>query len=156
MSTKTFKLALLFFRQNNIWFFVQCSQLNRRGFYISVNGCHYNNIIQSKVNGTNGAVAEDHRNYSDYRLYSLVVTYTEPMNNGVDSKTIDDLKKEKIDASAYIRYYDANGKERIFYNDYKKNSYYGGCLCSFNQALSQLTLPKPDKPFVPKSNEDND
>lgn len=75
-----------------------------------------------------GVVKWDHRNYDDYRLYTLVVTYDDEESA---------LKKDKkIDARAYLRYYDANGKLRVFYNNYRNNMYYGGCLCSFNQAMS--------------------
>ena len=67
---------------------------------------------------------DDHRNFSNYRLYTLVVTYEGTSANKITNK---------IDARSYIRYIDANGKERIFYNDYRKNMYYGGCMCSFKQ-----------------------
>ena len=69
-------------------------------------------------------VLDDHRNFSNYRLYTLVVTYEGTSANKITNK---------IDARSYIRYIDANGKERIFYNDYRKNMYYGGCMCSFKQ-----------------------
>ncbi|MBQ5399453.1 MAG: hypothetical protein IIU14_08495 [Ruminococcus sp.] len=83
-----------------------------------------------------GTIKDDHRNFTNYRLYTLVVTY-----EGESS----DKKDKKIDARSYIRYYDANGKLRVFYNDYKKNMYFGGCLCSFNQ-VSAMALPQdPDK-----------
>ena len=88
----------------------------------------------TNVNCTKGTgkIAKDHRNFTDYRLYTLVVTY--------DDADSADKKAEKIDARSYIRYYDANGKLRVFYNDYKKNMYYGGCMCSFNQ-VSSMALP---------------
>ena len=44
-----------------------------------------------------------------------------------------------IAARSYLRYYDANGKLRVFYNDYKNNAgntYYGGCMCSYDQIYS--------------------
>ena len=86
-------------------------------------------IYVTNVNCTKGtgSIKNDHRNFRDYRLYTLIVTY-----EGDDA----DKKNQKIDARAYLRYTDANGKERIFYNNYKKNLYYGGCLSSFNQAKS--------------------
>ena len=86
-------------------------------------------IYVTNVNCTKGtgSIKNDHRNFGDYRLYTLIVTY-----EGDDA----DKKNQKIDARAYLRYTDANGKERIFYNNYKKNLYYGGCLSSFNQAKS--------------------
>ena len=82
------------------------------------------------VTESSGVVKWDHRNYGDYRLYTLVVTY-------YDEESAD-KKDKKIDARAYLRYYDANGKLRVFYNNYRNNMYYGGCLCSFNQALSAV------------------
>lgn len=78
---------------------------------------------RQKATANNGIVKLDHRNFDAYRLYTLVVTYDE---------NTQDRKGDKIDARAYIRYYDANGKLRVFYNDYKKNMYYGGCLCSYD------------------------
>lgn len=80
----------------------------------------------TNVNCTKGTgqIAKDHKNFDKYRLYSLVVTY-----EGADA----DKKEKKIDARAYLRYTDANGKIRVFYNDYKKSLYYGGCLCSYAQ-----------------------
>lgn len=86
----------------------------------------------SKVKATaaSGIVTQDHKNYNDYRLYTLVVTY-----EGDSSSK----KDEKIDARAYLQYYDANGKLRVFYNDYDNAegvSFYGGCMCSYNQVLN--------------------
>ena len=76
-------------------------------------------------NNNPGVVKWDHRNFTDYRLYTLVVTYDdEESRNSLD---------KKINARAYMRYYDANGKLRVFYNTYKANTYFGGCMCSFNQ-----------------------
>ena len=79
------------------------------------------------TNNNSGVVLKDHRNFDNYRLYTLVVTYddTDPAS----------YKGEKIAARAYFRYYDANGKLRVFYNTYKK-SMYSGCMCSFNQAYA--------------------
>ncbi len=34
-------------------------------------------------------------------------------------------------ARSYIRYVDANGIERIYYNNYTGTSFYGGCSTSF-------------------------
>lgn len=56
----------------------------------------------------------------------MVVTY--------EGESINHIS-DKLDARAYLRYYDANGKLRVFYNIYNKNRYYGGCMCNFIQAL---------------------
>ena len=73
-------------------------------------------------------IAKDHRNFGAYRLYTLVVTY----DGDSASK-----KDENLVARAYIRYYDANGKLRVFYNTYRK-SMYSGCMCSYNQISAML------------------
>ena len=78
-----------------------------------------------------GVIKEDHRNCTDYRLYTLVVTY-----DG-DSAT---RTSDRIDARSYIRYYDANGWLRVFYNDYENEDYFGGCMCSFDQ-ISNMETP---------------
>ena len=79
-----------------------------------------------------GVVTYDHRNYTNYRLYTLVVTYED-----------DDAgkKDQRIAARSYIRYYDGNGKLRVFYNDYGNADYFGGCMCSFNQ-VSGMAIPQ--------------
>ena len=64
------------------------------------------------VNG--GVVALDHRNFDNYRLYTLIVTY----ENDEESKS------KTLDARSYMRYYDANGKLRVFYNNYNNNASY--------------------------------
>ena len=108
------------------------------------NDCRYitNVNCTSKVNGvTNGVVAEDHQNYGSYRLYTLVVTY-----EGDDANS----KDKKIAARSYIRYYDANGLLRVFYNTYKKNMY-SGCMCSFNM-ISGMAISQAE----PESTQEQD
>ena len=76
-------------------------------------------------------VALDHRNFDNYRLYTLIVTY----ENDAESKT------KPLDARSYMCYYDANGKLRVFYNNYNDNaSYYGGCMYSFDQVSRMNSL----------------
>ena len=87
--------------------------------YISNVNC----TSKQKTTEKTGVVLWDHRNFDDYRLYTLVVTY-----EGAESE-----KSKYLNARAYIRYYDANGKLRVFYNSYRDNMYYGGCMCSFRQ-----------------------
>lgn len=79
-------------------------------------------------NNNPGVVLYDHRNFNNYRLYTLVVTYEGDSAGN---------KGDKLAARAYMRYYDANGKLRVFYNTYKK-SMYSACMCSFNQAYAAV------------------
>ena len=80
---------------------------------------------------TNGVVANDHRNYNGYLLYTLVITY-----EGEDASAFD----KNVLARPYIKYTDANGLPRVAYSDYRGNSNtLGGCYTSYNtaQSLSQ-------------------
>ncbi len=89
---------------------------------------------KQKATANSGVVKWDHRNFDNYRLYTLVVTYEGESDN----------KDKRIDARAYMQYYDANGKLRVFYNDYRntdKKTYYGGCMCSYNR-LAQMAIPQ--------------
>jgi hypothetical protein len=79
-----------------------------------------------KVYGNNSKITIDHRNYSDYRLATYVVTYEDDQSGA--------NKDKNVVARAYMRYYDANGLLRTFYNDYGGTCVYGGCSISFNGA----------------------
>lgn len=75
----------------------------------------------------------DHYNGTAYRLYTAVVTY---------SKTGDALEAahaQKMSARSYIRYTDANGLERVHYNNYTGTNVYAGCSASFNDAYTLLS-----------------
>ena len=80
----------------------------------------------SKQRGYGGgsAVMFDHQNYNNYRLATYVVTYDDNPDD----------KSKNVAARAYLRYYDANGLLRTFYNDYAGTSFYGGCSISYNGA----------------------
>ncbi|MBQ5347461.1 MAG: hypothetical protein IIU39_05380, partial [Ruminococcus sp.] len=71
--------------------------------------------------GSNPNIKIDHHNYTGYRLATFVVTY----DNNTD-------KAEKVAARAYMRYYDANGLLRTFYNDYGGTNFYGCCSTNYN------------------------
>ena len=79
-----------------------------------------------KVYGNNSKITIDHRNYSDYRLATYVVTYEDDQSGA--------NKDKNVVARAYMRYYDANGLLRTFYNDYGGTCVYGGCSISYNGA----------------------
>ena len=88
------------------------------------------NCTSRRIN-PNGVVANDHRNYNGYLLYTLVITY-----EGEDASAFD----KNVLARPYIKYTDANGLVRVAYSDYRGTSNtLGGCYTSYNvaQSLSQ-------------------
>ena len=76
--------------------------------------------------GGNARIKIDHQNYTHYRLATFVVTYQDKA---------EDMTKNVV-ARAYMRYYDANGLLRTFYNDYDGTNVYGGCSTSYNDAYT--------------------
>lgn len=106
--------------------------------YVKNINCTRGISITGENGDPTGTIIDDHRNFDNYRLYTFVVTY---------EKSADKTDK-KVVARSYIRYYDANGWLRVFYNDYKKNMYYGGCLCSFKQ-VSGIALSKQSQQAEP-------
>ena len=70
----------------------------------------------------------DHFNASKYRIYSLVVTY-----DNLSPELIADAIKQPVVARSYIRYTDANGLLRTYYNDYSGTSTYKGCSTSYSK-----------------------
>ena len=84
-----------------------------------------------KVYGNNPRVKIDHKNFSGYRLMTFVVNYT--------GENAESDKGKDVVARAYIRYYDANGLLRTFYNDYGGTNVYGGCSTSFNTVKNAIT-----------------
>ena len=80
----------------------------------------------SKVANSNGIVEWDHRNFNDYLLYTLVITYQNEETQEADHA-------KNVLARPYIRYTDANGLERVAYSEYRGNSNtLGGCYTSYN------------------------
>lgn len=89
----------------------------------------------SQVGGYgSGAPAYDHFNSKakTYRIYSLVVTYD---SSGRTEEQIEQAKGQELLARSYIRYTDANGLLRTYYNDYTGTNVFGGCSTSFNNVL---------------------
>ena len=83
------------------------------------------NCTSKKFNNSAiGIVKEDHRNYKDYLLYTLVITYENSEKSDYDKNVL---------ARPYIHYTDANGLERVAYSEYRGNSNtIGGCYISYN------------------------
>ena len=87
-----------------------------------------NVICTSNKTNIGGVVKEDHRNFKDYLLYTLVITYND--GTGYDKNVL---------ARPYIRYTDANNLERVAYSEYRgESNTIGGCYTSYN-----AIVPKP-------------
>lgn len=75
----------------------------------------------------------DHKNYDGYRLYTTVITY-----KGLEGDALAAAQNTEITARPYIRYYDANGLYRTYYNNYTGTVSFGGCSSSFTSAANGL------------------
>ncbi|MCI6652729.1 MAG: hypothetical protein MSH11_04815 [Ruminococcus sp.] len=98
----------------------------------------------SKVGGYKNTTIVDHKNYKDYRIYSLVISYN---TAGKTDAEIESAKNQNVVARPYLRYQDANGLYRTYYQDYKGTNVYGGCSTNYNAAKDYLSennyFPKP-------------
>lgn len=82
------------------------------------------NCTSKKFNNSAiGIVKEDHRNYKDYLLYTLVITYENSEKSDYDKNVL---------ARPYIHYTDANGLERVAYSEYRGTNTIGGCYICYN------------------------
>ena len=77
----------------------------------------------------------DHRNYDAYRIYSLVITYKK---DGKTDEQIAQAKGQNIVARPYLRYQDANGLYRTYYQDYTGTKVYGGCSTNYTNTWNYL------------------
>ena len=89
----------------------------------------------SKVGGYKNTSIVDHRNYDDYRIYSLVITYK---SDGKTNAEIAQAKGQNIVARPYLRYQDANGLYRTYYQDYTGTNVYGGCSTNYTNTWKYL------------------
>lgn len=89
----------------------------------------YSYVKNFKCNGVT-----DHYNGETYRQYTTVITYTKATGAELEKQYA-----ECIAARAYIRYHDANGMLRTYYNNYTGTHFYGGCSASFNIAKALMT-----------------
>ncbi len=78
---------------------------------------------------------EDHFNCDDYRLYTAVVTY-----KNKEGQALADAQASKLIARSYIRYYDANGLYRTYYNNYTGTPVYNGCQTSYTTVATLLGI----------------
>ena len=80
---------------------------------------------------------DDHFAGESYRLYTAVITY-----KGLEGDRLTSAQNTYFIARAYLRYYDANGLERVHYNNYTGDSQtYGGvntCYTVVNELVNGL------------------
>lgn len=70
---------------------------------------------------------DDHYDGEQYRLYTAVITY-----KGLEGDKLTRAQNTYFIGRAYLRYFDANGLERVHYNNYTGNSQtYGGVNTSY-------------------------
>lgn len=104
--------------------------VNNNDFTLQLKGENINGIntstTHSFVQNLKCSGVEDHYKGEDYRLYTAVITYKNHTGDRLEQEY-----NEKFAARSYIKYYDANGVERVHYNNYKGESFYGGCSTSF-------------------------
>ena len=96
-------------------------------------------VINLKCSG----VPDHYTNVDDagngyYRLYTGVVTYGSAAAKGEEA--LAKAYAMNMVTRAYIRYYDANGLFRTYYNNYTGTAVFGGCSASYNMALEMLQL----------------
>lgn len=90
----------------------------------------YVNNVPCRVSGK---PVDDHYAGEQYRLYTAVITY-----NGLEGDALTNAQNTNFIGRAYMRYFDANGLERVHYNNYTGNSRtYGGVNTSYT-AVSNL------------------
>lgn len=75
----------------------------------------------------------DHFNGENYRLYTAVITY-----NGLEGAAQQAAYATEFTARSYLRYEDANGLLRTYYNNYTGSAVAGGCSTSFAQVKGMM------------------
>lgn len=98
------------------------------------------NVNCTSQNGNflkDSVVEKDHRNFTDYRIYSLVLTYIK--KDGKTDADVASAKAQNVIARPYLRYQDANGLYRTYYQDYKGTQLYGGCSTNYNATKDFLS-----------------
>ena len=89
------------------------------------------NVVCRKAG--DGAIV-DHYDGEAYRLYTAVITY-----QNLGSMSLEDAQRVEFIGRAYLRYFDANGLERVHYNNYTGNSNtYGGVKTSYTDVYNLL------------------
>lgn len=122
---------------------LQYKDINVNGVNTTTSYEYVQNVdCTSKKTNPASAITLDHFNASKYRIFSLVVTYDHPNQEYVITAI-----KQPVVARSYIRYTDANGLLRTYYNDYSGTSTYKGCSTSYSKVkdIIQDNYQKIDK-----------
>ena len=81
-----------------------------------------------------GNTVEDHYSGETYRLYTAVITY-----KNLEGDALTNAQNTNFVGRAYMRYFDANGLERVHYNNYTGDSQLcGGVNTCYSQVLGML------------------
>ncbi len=96
----------------------------------------------SSVGGYKNTTIKDHENFRDYRVYSMVISYN---TAGKSDSEIESAKRQNIIARPYLRYQDANGLYRTYYQNYTGTNVRGGCSTNYNFTRDYLQ----DKGYFP-------
>lgn len=98
----------------------------------NVNGVDTRTAYKYSKNILCSGLSRDHYNGEGYRLYTAVVTFKNGTGYDIDFLT-----------RSYLRYYDANGLYRTYYNNYTGDSaVYSGCSASYDDVkvlVQQIT-----------------
>lgn len=97
----------------------------------------------SSVGGYKNTTILDHKNFSEYRIYSLVISYN---TSGKTDAEIESAKNQNVVARPYLRYQDSNGLYRTYYQDYTGTNVYGGCSTNYKATWDYLN----GKGYFPK------
>ncbi|MDD6847768.1 MAG: hypothetical protein PUD53_03210, partial [Oscillospiraceae bacterium] len=106
----------------------------------------------SGVGGYKDTPIRDHENFTDYRIYSLIISYDK---KGKSDAEIKEAKGQNVIARPYLRYQDANGLYRTYYQDYTGNANkYGGCSTNYTATREYLEKNSyfPTKPTTAPAN----
>lgn len=108
-----------------------------QGYTLQYKGANVNGVNTTTtykyVNNMVCSGVLDHYNGEAYRLYTAVITY-----KGVEGDALAAAQATPFVARSYIRYYDANGLLRTYYNNYTGTSYYNGCSTSYTDVAERM------------------
>ena len=101
----------------------------------NVNGVNtsedYHYVVNMKCSGVS-----DHKYYKgSYRIYTAVITY-----DGIEGDALTEAQNSPLTARSYMRYNDANGLYRTYYNNYTGTNSFSGCSASYSAVSQSIGL----------------